>query len=96
MAASFLFFLINEKISADFCENSLTVGKKYVIIRISEIIRKDMSTMAAKRKSHTHKKRTISPEQIAKMQEGRKRAAERRQKASRYDNIEKRLSLKDD
>ena len=53
-------------------------------------------TMARKSGSRAKKKRTISPEHLAKMQAGRKRAEEKRKAVSRYNNVEKRLSLKDD
>lgn len=51
--------------------------------------------MAKKRKS-TGKKRTLSPEQLAKMQAGKKAKAEKAAALKKFDNVEKRLSLKDD
>lgn len=50
----------------------------------------------AKRKTTVHKKRTLSQEQIAKMQAGKKLAAEKRKALAKFDNLEKRLSNKED
>lgn len=40
--------------------------------------------MARRKRTSSTKKRTISPEHLAKMQEGKRKAAEKREKEQRY------------
>lgn len=47
----------------------------------------------AKRKKSGGKKRTITPEHLAKMQAGKAAAAKKRERTAKFDNLDERLGL---